>query len=119
MDTITLKALKFRGKHGYYEQERAKGNDFELDVVASGHFRAATSDNDLNKTFNYEMVQEVAEAVFSGPQEKLIETLCQNIGDQIFDKTPHIKQLEVSVRKLNPPIESEAIYAEITMQWKR
>lgn len=119
MDKITLKALKFHGKHGYYNHEREKGNDFELDVIAFGNFRDATKNSDLDKTFNYELVFEVAKSVFNGPKEKLIETLCQNIGDQIFAKAKNIRQLKVSVRKLNPPTEMPAAYAEITMLWKR
>lgn len=119
MDKITLKSLKFFAKHGYYDQERVDGNEFELDVTARGNFKKAIEGNRLSKTFNYEIVEEVARDVFSGPEEKLIETLCHKIGEQIFEKAPGIKKLKVSVRKMNPPIQSPAAYAEITMTWKR
>ena len=119
MDKITIKSLKFQGKHGYYDHERVDGNEFELDVTAWGKFKEAIKWNRLDKTFNYELVEEAALNFFSGPKEKLIETLCHNIGEQIFEIAPDIKKLKVSVRKMNPPIQSPAAYAEITMIWKR
>lgn len=119
MDKITIKALKFRGKHGYYKRERIEGNDFELDVSAWGHFRKAAKKSELAETFNYELVETVALSVFNGPSEKLIETLCAKIGDELFEKSFPVKKLSVSLRKLNPPITVPASYAEITMTWKR
>lgn len=119
MDTITLKSLKFSGKHGYYDEERQKGNHFELDVIASGDFQPATYGDNLKLTFNYETVQSVAKEVFDGPSEKLIETLCKRIGDKIFEKAPIVHELTVSLRKMDPPIDVPADYAEITMTWNR
>lgn len=119
MDKITLKSLSFHGRHGYYENERVIGNEFELDVTARGDFRSAVEDDDLGRTFNYEVVYEVASAVFSGKEEKLIETLCIRIGDELFHRFPHLKKLSVSVRKLNPPIDAPAKWAGVTMKWKR
>ncbi|TVR15802.1 MAG: dihydroneopterin aldolase [Balneolaceae bacterium] len=119
LDKLTIKALKFRGNHGYYENERLEGNDFELDVSAWGNFREAAQNRELTSTFNYEHVETVALNVLHGEPEKLIETLCMKIGDQLFEKSPRIKKLTVALRKLNPPINIPADYAEITMTWKR
>lgn len=119
LDKITLKGLKFYGRHGYYEQERKSGNQFEIDVIASGNFKAAIKNDDLSKTFNYELVEKVAGAVFNGKSEKLIEKLCYQIGEDLFEQSANVKKLSVSVRKLHPPIQTDADYAEITMEWKR
>lgn len=119
MDTITLKSLEFHGKHGYYDEERQEGNRFELDVIANGNFKSSVNDDNLDLTFNYEIVKKVAQNIINGPSEKLIETLCKRIGDQIFEQSPVVNQLTVSLRKLNPPIGVPAEYAEITMTWNR
>lgn len=119
MDTITLKSLEFSGKHGYYDVERMEGNFFELDVIARGNFKDSIHENNLEMTFNYEVVKDVARRVFNGPSEKLIETLCSRIGDEIFEQSPVVKELIVSLRKLNPPMGIPAKYAEITMKWNR
>lgn len=119
LDTITIKALKFYGKHGYYDHEREKGNQFELDVTAKGYFKESVKQDDLNKTFDYQQVEKIAGKVFSGPPEKLIEALCLRVGERIFEQMPLVKQLKVGLRKMNPPIETQAEYAEIIMKWKR
>lgn len=119
MDVVTIKALKFTGKHGYYPSEREKGNSFELDVIAKGHFKQAIAENDLAKTFNYENVAEIAENVFNGPSEFLIETLCYKIGEELFRQSPTVSELIVRIRKLDPPINVTARYAEIEMTWPK
>jgi len=108
LDTITLKSLEFSGKHGYYDEERQEGNHFELDVIAKGNFKTAIK-----------IVKEVAQKVFNGPSEKLIESLCSHIGNEIFERSTVTKELTISLRKLNPPIGVPAEYAEITMTWTR
>lgn len=120
MDIITIKGLEYRGKHGFYSNERKSGNSFELDVIAKGDFKQAIKNNDLKQTFNYELVTDVADNVFNGQSEYLIETLCNKIGDGIFSKTgSFVKILTVKVRKVHPPIKTTAAYAEIEMTWKR
>lgn len=119
MDKITINSLRFKGLHGYYDRERAHGNEFEVDATAKGYFKSAIEKNDLDQTFNYEIVEEIAGNVLSGESEKLIETLCKKIGDQLFERSPHVKKLAVTVRKMNPPIKTPVAFAEITMKWKR
>lgn len=120
MDRITIKSLSFHAKHGHNQQERKDGNYFEVDVIVYGSFSGASEqDNDLQQTFNYQQAEEVARRVMFGKSRKLIETLCTEIGNQIFDQFPIVKKLKVSVRKLSPPIETKAAYAEITQEWKR
>ena len=119
MDTITIKGLQFSGKHGFYESERKKGNRFELDIIAKGEFRKAAENDDLLKTFNYEAAEQIAEEVFSGESRKLIETLCAEIGDKLFDTHPFLISLEVALRKMKPPIKTPVEYAEIRLLWQR
>ena len=119
MDKITIKSLKFRGLHGYYDQEREDGNEFEIDVTAKGSFRNAIQNDNLDSTFNYELVEEIVAKILNGEKEKLIETLCFRIGEDLFKQATPVKRLKVTVRKLNPPIKTPAAYAEITMKWNR
>lgn len=120
MDRITLKSLSYHAKHGYDKQERQEGNQFEVDVIAYGSFKgAANQDNDLRQTFNYQKAEQIASSVMTGYSRKLIETLCRDIGNKIFDAFPIVTTLTVSVRKLSPPIKTQTAYAEITLTWSR
>ena len=118
-DVVTLKSLKIHGLHGYYDHERQHGNHFEVDLIASGRFSGAIEGNDLTQTFDYEAAESIIRAIFAGPSEKLIETLCERTGREIMSAFPHVAKLTVALRKCNPPINSPAKYAEIQMSWKR
>lgn len=119
MDTIILKSLSYHAKHGYYEEERVRGNHFEVDLVAKGHFRESAGGKQLSETFDYEKAEEEVRSVMTGRSEYLIETLCSEIGDALFSRFSIVQKLRVSVRKLHPPLQTNALYAEISMEWKR
>jgi len=119
LDTLTLKSIELKGKHGVYSEERETDNFFELDVIMHGEFKPAGEKDDLSLTVNYESIEAIASGVLSGPSRLLIETLCQEIGAAVFNKFPDIQSMEVALRKLNPPLKSSTAYAEIRMRWQR
>lgn len=119
MDTLTIKSLRFKGYHGYYQQEREEGNDFEVDLIFKADLRKAGDNDQLDDTIDYQLVLERVKSVMEGPSVKLIETLTKRIGDQLFEQFQEVQQLTVAVRKLNPPVNVETAYSEIKMQWQR
>lgn len=119
MDTLTIKSIQLHGHHGYYESEQREGNRFELDVILKADFRPAAKTDDLTLTCNYEIVEEVARRIMSGPPQKLIETLCLKIGDKLFERFPAVFHMELALRKLNPPLQHTTAYSEIRMEWQR
>lgn len=119
MDTLTLKALHYQARHGYYEQEREQGNEFEVDLIFSLDLKPAGRQDYLSKTVNYEEAESVVREIMEGPSVKLIETLVLKIGDALFETFDRVQQLEVRLRKLNPPLETSANYSEVRMRWQR
>ena len=119
MSRLTLKSLRFHALHGYYEEERIEGNDFEVDLVFYADLSEAGRSDDLGLTIDYQKAESVVYEIMEGPSVKLIETLTLRIGEQLFETFPVLQKLEVSVRKLHPPIETDAEYSEVQMTWKR
>ena len=119
MDTLVLKGLKFRGLHGYFEEERIEGNDFEVDVTLTVSLAEAAKTDDLSMTIDYSKARELIESVMEGKSKKLIETLTFQIGEKLFVEFSTVDAIEVSVRKLNPPMPGETEYSEVTMRWPR
>ncbi len=119
MDRLTLKGLRFRAYHGYHEWEREEGNDFEVDLVFSANLKLAGERDSLSDTIDYQKAETIVRSVMEGPSVKLIETLAKRMGDQLFRNFPKADQLEVAVRKLSPPLETETAHSEICMQWQR
>jgi dihydroneopterin aldolase len=119
METLTLKSLRFKGYHGYYEEERRQGNDFEVDIIFTANLRKAGETDQLEDTIDYQQVLATIKEVMEGPSLKLIETLAKKMGERLFDQFTSVASLKVSVRKLHPPLDVETAYSEITMQWQR
>ncbi|MGD8427031.1 MAG: dihydroneopterin aldolase [Balneolaceae bacterium] len=117
METLTLKDLHFRGKHGYYEEERHKGNDFEVDLIFHANLRQAGDSDKLDDTIDYQRAEKIVRSVMEGPSVRLIETLAKRIGDNLVGSFPEIQNLEVIVRKLNPPLHTKTTYSEIRISW--
>ena len=119
MDKLTLKGLSYHGKHGYYEEERIEGNDFEVDLIFYADFSEAGKSDELNETIDYQKAEERVRAVMEGPSVKLIETLAHRIGEELFREFEAVQKLEVKVRKLHPPLPANTEYSEVQMTWQR
>lgn len=119
MDKLVLKGLKFRGLHGYFEDERIEGNDFEVDVTFVTNLSEAGKSDELSKTIDYSKAREIIASVMQGESKKLIETLTFLIGQKLYSYFAKVDSIKVTVRKLNPPMPGETEYSEVTMQWPR
>jgi len=119
MDTLILKKLSFKARHGYYREERINGNKFEVDLKFHAHLQDAARDDDLSKTINYKKAEEIVRGIMTGPSVKLIETLNKRIGDALFNEFPKVIRLDISVRKLEPPLQTRTRYSEVRMTWQR
>ena len=101
MFTIHLNNLVFYAYHGMHEEETIVGNDFEVSVSVS--FNAADKVAELNDTINYVSVYEIIKQHFAQPQ-KLLETLAQNITQQIHKIDDRITSINITIHKKNAPI---------------
>ena len=119
MDTVTVKRLQFRAKHGYYERERQEGNRFEVDLEFNLNLSAAADSDDLSKTVDYQEAERIVREIMHGPSVHLIETLTRRIGQKLFVSFPSVRNLEVRVRKMNPPLKTQTEYSEVVMKWQR
>lgn len=119
MEVLTLKGLTYRANHGYYEEERIEGNDFEVDLVFHADLSEAGRLDDLNETIDYQKAEEQVRTVMEGPSVKLIETLAHRIGEELFRNFETVQKLEVKVRKLHPPLPVDTEFSEVHMTWQR
>lgn len=119
MDTVTLKSLSYTGYHGYYENERTVGNQFEVDVTFYLALKQAAENDDLDQTIDYAQAESTIAAIIEGESVKLVETLAKRIGDQLFATFQNVEKIDLAVRKLHPPMDRECEYAEIRMTWNR
>ena len=101
MFTINLNNLAFHAYHGVYEEERMLGNDFEVNVSVT--FEADEPVTSLQHTINYVSVYNIVKQRMAIPLP-LLETLAQELTQEIYEFDNRIKIILVSVEKKNPPI---------------
>ena len=119
MDVLRLRGLKFRGPHGFYDEERDSGNNFEVDLTFHLSLQKAAVSDNLDDTIDYQKAYNAVESVLNGPSVNLIEHLAYLIGQNISTFVEPDSKYEVTVRKLNPPLPSEIDYSEVTLSWPR
>lgn len=101
--TISLNNVRFRAYHGVQPEERQKGNDFVVNMRASYEPNAGTITS-LDDTIDYAELFDIINITMQKPVD-LLETLAQNIAHSAHQKFPQLKEITVSVEKLNPPID--------------
>jgi 7,8-dihydroneopterin aldolase/epimerase/oxygenase len=101
--TISLNNVRFRAYHGLYPEERQKGNDFVVNMQVCYESKAGIITN-LEDTIDYSQLFNIINTTMQQPVD-LLETLVQTIAYQVQQQFPKIKKIEVSVEKLNPPID--------------
>jgi len=102
MLSIELKKLKFHAYHGLYKEEKVIGADFEVDVTVL-HYPNTIPVLHLHDTIDYTVVYHIVKKHMEQPAE-LLETLAMRIAHEIFSKFSHVEEINIYIRKLNPPI---------------
>lgn len=113
-DLINLTGISAKGFHGVLESERRKGQIFIVDV--SIRLSLKNLSDDLKKTVNYAQVATLINNQITGKSVLLIETLADNIAQEILKNFKLIKQVKVVVHKPKAPIKLkfEDVSVEIT-----
>jgi 7,8-dihydroneopterin aldolase/epimerase/oxygenase len=114
-DRITLSGLRARGHHGVFDFERARGQEFVVDVALELDLGSAASSDDLADTVHYGELAERLVAVIGGEPVNLIETLAQRLADVCL-KDPRVGVATVTVHKPQAPIAHEFADVAVTVR---
>jgi dihydroneopterin aldolase len=117
MATIAINGMRFYAHHGCFEQERAIGTHFTVDLRLSvDTSRAEVSDN-IADTVNYLEVYQTVKGEMEKPSN-LLEHVARRVGEAVLGKYPDVECVAVDVHKLNPPLggqmESVSVGIELT-----
>ena len=97
---INISKIKCSGKHGIYNHEKQNNQEFLVDI----HINISDfSEDDINKTLNYEEIVNLVIKIVNTESYDLIETLAKHISEQIvfqYTKTEAtIQEIKVTVHK--------------------
>lgn len=116
---ILIKGLNVKGCHGVLEQEKTCPQRFVVDMsLTVSDERAAWSD-ELSDTVNYAAVCERITAVIEKESYCLIERLAGRLTEAIFEAFPAVSKIEVTVKKINPPMVGDFSYMAVRLKRKR
>ncbi len=99
---IILKDIKLFGFHGVHPLENTCGTDFIINIVIGTNYNHPVKA--LSDTIDYAAVYDVMKNVFSIP-EQLLEVVAEKIFVAIAENFPLAAEVDISIMKLNPPIE--------------
>jgi len=104
MITIKLNQLIFHGYHGLHEEEKKVMNTFEVNL--SVKYDEKKSDfNNIEDTISYVDLYEIVKQKIQVPV-LLLEKICQGIIRKIKHQYPFVREVNISIYKLQAPIEN-------------
>lgn len=115
MAIIAINDMRFYAHHGCFEQERAIGTHFRVDLrFDTDTARAELSDNIVD-TVSYLDVYQIVKREMLQPSN-LLEHVARRICDAVMLQFPEIKDVTAVVYKLNPPLggNMESVSVEVS-----
>jgi dihydroneopterin aldolase len=119
-DRITLRGMRFLGRHGVTLEERLEPQPIEVDVELETDLAAAAASDDLANTIDYSAVFEVARAIVEERSFRLIEALAGEVADAVLaahaEGDPPLGAVEVRVRKPQAPLPGTFETVEVSVR---
>lgn len=99
LDRLEVLGIEMLARHGVFDEERAQGRRFRVDVVATlGTRLRAFSSDQLGDTVDYGRIATIVHEVLSGPACHLVERLAERIAERSL-QLPSVVRVEVVVHK--------------------
>ena len=112
MGHLHLDGMAFYAHHGYYTEERKRGNNYIIDVQVSCDLEPAGISDDLQDTVNYETIYQICQRQMEQPRH-LIEAVARSIAAEIRDVFPDIEYVRVELKKLKPELGGPVHHASV------
>jgi len=107
--------MRFHAFHGCHPAEQKVGGRFDVDVTLLLDFEGFERSDEIESTLDYVTVMEVVSEEMKAPK-KLIETVAAHIGKRLKARFEEVSEVEVTVRKYQPPVKHELEYVSTTIK---
>ncbi len=114
MITIAIHGAEFFAYHGFYPEEQILGTKFIVDVEVDFMPVNNLKEDKIANTVDYEKLYRIV-AQQMQQTRKLIETVAQSIADEVKDKYLFADKIQVSIKKLDPPLAGKVDYSQIVI----
>ena len=119
MDEIRIDNLEVFAHHGVFPEEKENGQYFYVNAVLYTETRPSGLTDDLSFSTNY---GEICHFINNWMQERiynLIESVAENLAEQILLNFGSIRKIDLEIRKPNAPVRLpfESVSVRITRSW--
>lgn len=114
---IALEEVRFFSPIGFYEEEQLLGNEFFVNLKLGIPFRNPDSEK-LANTINYEELYQILVEVMS-PARKLLESAAEDVLNKVLEKYPDVQEINISIRKMNPPFGGDRANSIVSLHYQR
>ena len=116
MGRIAINDMRFYAYHGCFEQERAIGTHFRVDLVFTTDTAKAEVTDNIADTVSYLDVYRTVKQQMQQPSN-LLEHVARRVGEAVLAGYPAVDDVTVRVYKLNPPLggQMDSVSVELTL----
>ncbi|MEO7117549.1 MAG: dihydroneopterin aldolase [Candidatus Limnocylindrales bacterium] len=111
-DRIVLAGMRFEGRHGASEEERALEQLIEIDLEVGLDLAPAGRADDLSLTVDYGPLIETCRDIVEGRSFRLLEGIAEAIASAVL-ATRAVGSVTVRVRKPAVPVDADLDYAAV------
>ncbi len=103
MGIIRINNIVIYANHGCLEEEAKIGSEYRVDIKIEAGLEKSAGTDRLENTVDYVHLNRIAKEEMT-IRSKLLEHVAKRILDRIFEEIQLVREVEVSVSKINPPI---------------
>ncbi len=117
-DRIVIAGMRFAGRHGVTEAERALPQPLEVDVELGLDLREAGQRDELEATVDYGKVFDRCREIVERRSFRLLEAIAHAIASDVVATWP-VDDVTVRVRKLSVPVAGQVASAGVEIVRRR
>ena len=117
-DLITVRGMRFLGRHGVSLEERLEPQPIEVDVLIPADLRAAGASDELAHTVDYAAVFARVAEIVEKQSFRLLEALAETIAQAVL-ADEKVDEVEVAVRKPKAPMPGAFETVEVRIRRRR
>lgn len=99
MDQIEINGLRVMARHGYTKEEKIMEQEFEIDVILDCSLEKAIETDQVENTVECGELMKLITQTLKEEPYRLIEKAAQKLIEVIFDFSPIIYGIELTLKK--------------------
>lgn len=118
MGEIKVENIRIYAYHGCLDEERIIGSDYIVNVSVRANLDKASETDVLSDTVDYVHINRIVKEEMKIPSN-LLEHIAKRIAKRIFKEIYIVKETNIEVSKINPPIGGDVEKVSVKLNFIR